>query len=125
MSTLSLRLRSVRYGATTALRDVEARLQYTFRDRGLLEHALTHKSRAAEDPSGGVVDNESLEFLGDLVARRAEVTGGPTKHPGPGVLGPVHAMAEAHESLLGVEDVTHVSLRVPGALDFLHHVQHS
>ena len=51
----------------TALRDVEARLRYSFRDRGLLEHALTHKSRAAEDPSGGVVDNESLEFLGDAV----------------------------------------------------------
>ena len=34
---------------------------------GLLEHALTHKSRAAEDPSGGVADNESLEFLGDAV----------------------------------------------------------
>lgn len=51
----------------SALRDVEARLHYSFRDRGLLEHALTHKSRAAEDPSGGVVDNESLEFLGDAV----------------------------------------------------------
>ncbi|MEZ5293334.1 MAG: ribonuclease III [Vicinamibacterales bacterium] len=49
------------------LGDVEGRLGYTFRDRGLLEHALTHKSRAAEDPSGGVVDNESLEFLGDAV----------------------------------------------------------
>jgi len=36
-------------------------------DRGLLEHALTHKSRAAEDASGGVSDNESLEFLGDAV----------------------------------------------------------
>ena len=36
-------------------------------DRGLLEHALTHKSRAAEDASGGVADNESLEFLGDAV----------------------------------------------------------
>ena len=49
------------------LRNVEQRLGYTFRDRGHLEHALTHKSRAAEDPSGGVVDNESLEFLGDAV----------------------------------------------------------
>ncbi len=46
---------------------IEARLRYRFKDRGLLEHALTHKSRAAEDPSGGVVDNESLEFLGDAV----------------------------------------------------------
>ncbi len=51
----------------TELRDVEMRLHYAFRDRGLLEQALTHKSRAAEDPSGGVDDNESLEFLGDAV----------------------------------------------------------
>jgi ribonuclease-3 len=49
------------------LGDVESRLGYAFRDRGHLEHALTHKSRAAEDPSGGVIDNESLEFLGDAV----------------------------------------------------------
>jgi ribonuclease III len=46
---------------------LEDRLGYRFRDRGLLEHALTHRSKAAEDPSGGVVDNESLEFLGDAV----------------------------------------------------------
>ena len=46
---------------------VEGRIGYRFRDRGLLEHALTHKSRTAEDPSGGVADNESLEFLGDAV----------------------------------------------------------
>ena len=45
----------------------ESRLGYRFRDRGLLEHALTHKSKAHEDPSGGVIDNESLEFLGDAV----------------------------------------------------------
>jgi ribonuclease-3 len=46
---------------------LERSLEYRFRDRGLLEHALTHKSRAAEDASGGVADNESLEFLGDAV----------------------------------------------------------
>ena len=46
---------------------LQARIDYRFRDRGLLEHALTHKSRAAEDASGGVADNESLEFLGDAV----------------------------------------------------------
>src|SRR4051812_3674470 len=40
---------------------------YRFRDRGLLEHAMTHTSRANEDITGGVVDNESLEFLGDAV----------------------------------------------------------
>jgi ribonuclease III len=47
--------------------ELQARIGYRFRDRGLLEHALTHKSRAAEDASGGVADNESLEFLGDAV----------------------------------------------------------
>jgi len=47
--------------------DLQERVGYRFRDRGLLEHALTHKSRAAEDASGGVDDNESLEFLGDAV----------------------------------------------------------
>ena len=47
--------------------DLQQRIGYRFTDRGLLEHALTHKSRAAEDVSGGVSDNESLEFLGDAV----------------------------------------------------------
>ena len=42
-------------------------LAYRFRDRGLLEHAMTHTSRANEDVSGGVVDNESMEFLGDAL----------------------------------------------------------
>jgi ribonuclease-3 len=47
--------------------ELQQRVGYRFKDRGLLEHALTHKSRAAEDASGGVADNESLEFLGDAV----------------------------------------------------------
>jgi ribonuclease-3 len=47
--------------------DLQQRIGYRFKDRGLLEHALTHRSRAAEDVSGGVYDNESLEFLGDAV----------------------------------------------------------
>jgi len=42
-------------------------ISYRFRDRGLLEHAMTHTSRANEDVTGGVIDNESLEFLGDAV----------------------------------------------------------
>ena len=46
---------------------LETRIDYRFRDLGLLEHALTHRSRAHEDASGGVIDNESLEFLGDAV----------------------------------------------------------
>ena len=47
--------------------ELQQRIGYRFKDRGLLEHALTHRSRAAEDASGGVADNESLEFLGDAV----------------------------------------------------------
>jgi ribonuclease-3 len=46
---------------------LEAVIGYRFRDRGLLEHALTHRSRVHEDASGGVFDNESLEFLGDSI----------------------------------------------------------
>ncbi len=52
---------------TEDLAGLESTLGYSFRDKGLLEHALTHRSRAHEDESGGVVDNESLEFLGDAV----------------------------------------------------------
>ena len=58
-------------GQVVRLRDEFETLQqtigYRFRDRGLLEHAMTHTSRANEDVSGGVRDNESLEFLGDAV----------------------------------------------------------
>lgn len=58
-------------GKVVRLRDefdgLERAIDYRFRDRGLLEHAMTHTSRANEDLSGGVADNESLEFLGDAV----------------------------------------------------------
>src|SRR5215470_18578390 len=58
-------------GQVVRLRDEFDGLQraagYRFRDLGLLEHAMTHTSRANEDVSGGVIDNESLEFLGDAV----------------------------------------------------------
>lgn len=58
-------------GHLVRLRDefevLQTAIGYRFRDRGLLEHALTHTSRAHEDVSGGVRDNESLEFLGDAV----------------------------------------------------------
>lgn len=64
-------LTEVRTGQVVRLRDEFETLQrvidYRFHDRGLLEHAMTHTSRANEDVSGGVVDNESLEFLGDAV----------------------------------------------------------
>ena len=50
-----------------ALAPLETAIGYRFRDLGLLEHALTHRSKAHEDASGGVFDNESMEFLGDAV----------------------------------------------------------
>ncbi|MDQ3069882.1 MAG: ribonuclease III [Acidobacteriota bacterium] len=46
---------------------LEGVVGYRFKDVGLLEHALTHRSKAHEDASGGVFDNESMEFLGDAV----------------------------------------------------------
>jgi len=49
------------------LEPLERRMGYRFKDRGMLEHALTHRSRVHEDASGGVFDNESMEFLGDSV----------------------------------------------------------
>ena len=46
---------------------LEERLGYAFSDHSLIERALTHRSRAHEDATGVVEDNESLEFLGDAV----------------------------------------------------------
>ncbi len=61
----------LRAGQVVRLRDEFEVLQdaigYRFRDRGLLEHAMTHRSRVHEDASGGVADNESMEFLGDAL----------------------------------------------------------
>ena len=44
---------------------LEGRLRHRFRDRALLDRALTHSSFAHE--SGGGPDNEALEFLGDAL----------------------------------------------------------
>ena len=43
-----------------ALKDLEKTIGYTFRNKSLLEQALTHKSC-------GKVNNEKLEFLGDSI----------------------------------------------------------
>jgi ribonuclease-3 len=48
-----------------ALGTLESRLGHAFRDRGLLQEALTHRSFANEHP--GERDNEALAFLGDAV----------------------------------------------------------
>jgi len=45
--------------------DLEEALGHRFTDPGLLEQALTHRSRTSEHPIG--THNERLEFLGDAV----------------------------------------------------------
>ena len=46
---------------------LEQKLGYRFRDKGLLEHAMTHSSYANEHRGAGLTSNERLEFLGDSV----------------------------------------------------------
>ncbi len=46
---------------------LEKRLGYTFRDKRLLETALTHSSYANESRGQKLSSNERLEFLGDSV----------------------------------------------------------
>jgi len=48
------------------MKTLEAKLEYTFQDISLLEHALTHSSYANES-RGRCTSNERLEFLGDSV----------------------------------------------------------
>ena len=49
------------------LKDLEKTLGYRFRNKVLLNQALTHKSYANEKHRLGLKDNERLEFLGDSV----------------------------------------------------------
>jgi hypothetical protein len=63
--------------------ELEQAIDYRFRDRGLLEHAMTHTSRANEDISGGVEQARAFivrEFAA-LVneVRRSGVAGGDHK----------------------------------------------
>jgi ribonuclease-3 len=50
-----------------ALKELEASLGYCFKDMGLLDNALTHRSFVNENSSLPCKDNERLEFLGDAV----------------------------------------------------------
>jgi len=49
------------------VKELEAKLGYSFQNRQLLEHALTHSSYANEHKGEGLTSNERLEFLGDSV----------------------------------------------------------
>lgn len=49
------------------LESLEEQVGYKFKDKSLLDRALTHKSFVYEHPHLNLSDNESLEFLGDAV----------------------------------------------------------
>ena len=49
------------------LTKLEQGLGYTFRNKALLENALTHSSYANENREKHIPDNERLEFLGDSI----------------------------------------------------------
>jgi len=51
----------------TNVTEAQQSIQYSFKDLGLLEEALTHKSHLQGKQGGRVKDNERLEFLGDAV----------------------------------------------------------
>jgi len=47
--------------------DFETKIQYTFKNKTLLEQAFTHRSYLNENREAGREHNERLEFLGDAV----------------------------------------------------------
>lgn len=49
------------------LQEFETTLAITFRDKSLLQRALTHRSYLNENPDLPYLDNERLEFLGDAI----------------------------------------------------------
>ena len=53
--------------AADTLSDFQRRIGYEFRDAGLLERALTHKSFTNEHREARSPNNERMEFLGDAV----------------------------------------------------------
>jgi ribonuclease III len=53
--------------ALEGLEELERIVGHRFRDRSLLERAVTHSSAAADTENLSAADNERLEFLGDAV----------------------------------------------------------
>ncbi len=47
--------------------ELEQKIQYTFKDKAVLEESLRHSSFVNEQVLSGMRDNERLEFLGDAV----------------------------------------------------------
>jgi ribonuclease-3 len=53
------------------VRELEAILEYSFKNESILTEALTHRSYLNENPSWPTPHNERLEFLGDAVLELA------------------------------------------------------
>ena len=64
------------------MKGLEEKLGYWFRNRRLLEHAMTHSSYANEHRGQGLTSNERLEFLGDSVLGVVVAEHLFTAHPG-------------------------------------------
>ena len=84
---------------------LESKLGYTFRDKKLLENALTHSSFANENHSPGG-SNERLEFLGDSILGMVTADFLYREHPGlpEGDLTRTRAALVCEESLVEVAD---------------------
>lgn len=87
------------------MESLEAKLGYTFRDRALLENALTHSSFANENRDT-LGSNERLEFLGDSILGMVTADYLYKKHPGlpEGDLTRTRAALVCEESLVEVAD---------------------
>jgi ribonuclease III len=59
-------VKPVNVEAENKFENLEVGLGYTFRDRSLLEEALTHRS-STNEVSGRIADNQRLEFFGDSI----------------------------------------------------------
>jgi len=46
---------------------LEEQIRYRFKDRGLLDQAITHTSALREEVQRAQSDNEKLEYLGDAI----------------------------------------------------------
>ena len=88
------------------MKTLEAKLGYSFRDRTLLENALTHSSFANEN-RGSLGSNERLEFLGDSVLGMVTADFLYTEHPDlpEGDLTRTRAALVCEESLVEVADL--------------------
>ena len=87
------------------MESLEAKLGYTFRDRALLENALTHSSVANENRDT-LGSNERLEFLGDSILGMVTADYLYKKHPDlpEGDLTRTRAALVCEESLVEVAD---------------------